>query len=323
MPAAHLAPPRAVRFRLDMIRSAQFRAGRRWCFMVALDHRASFDRDLRGLGITATPSRRAALKTLVWEGIKEALPDVPASGDVAVLLERGLDGIVAGAADAGVTVALALEASGGDVLRPDAAPGELVRELRAIPGQMAKVLVRWHPKDGASRRERQLATLHALAEVTERSGRPLLLELLVPPTPDDRAALAGGERWDESRLPRYQAEVVATLVDSGLAPGAWKLEGHPDKAAARQVAEVIVGADPASYVLVLGGGAVVADLTRPFSGGAGIDAYKGFAVGRSIWRRAVIDLCRRDITEDAARRAVGRNFLAVIGTFEAAMAPTA
>lgn len=290
--------------------------------MVALDHRASFDRDLRGLGIAATPGRRAALKTLVWEGIREALPDVPASGDVAVLIERGLDGIVAEAADAGVTVALALEASGGCVLRPDAPHDQLVEDLRAIPGGLGKVLLRWHPNDGASRRERQLAALHALAGVTELSGRPLLLELLVPPSLDDRTAIAGGERYDESRLPRYQAEAVATLLDSGLAPAAWKLEGHPDAARARKVAEGIVRANPAASVLVLGGGAVVADLARPFSGGAEVGAYRGFAVGRTIWRQAVIDLCRREITEEATRRAVGRNLLAVIGTFEAAMART-
>lgn len=288
--------------------------------MVALDHRASFDRDLRRLGIAATPSRRAALKTLIWEGIKPTLPDVPASGDVAILLERGLDRIVADARDAGVTVALALEASGGGVLRPEAAHGELERELRAIPGGLGKVLLRWHPNDAASRRERQLEALHALADVTESSGRQLLLELLVPPATDDRAAIACGERYDESRLPKYQAEAVATLLDTGLAPAAWKLEGHPDAARARRVADGIVRVNPASYILVLGGGAVVADLVRPFSGGVGIGAYRGFAVGRSIWRRPVIELCRDEITEEAARRAVGRNLLAVIDVFETAMA---
>lgn len=289
--------------------------------MVALDHRSSFERDLHRLGADAGPGRRAELKTLVWEGVKAALPEVPLGGEVALLIDRGHDRITAEAADAGVTVALALEGSGGDVLRPEAPADELVRDLRAVPGSLGKVLLRWHPDDGASRKERQLAALHRLAGLTERSGRQLLLELLVPPNAGERAAIAAGAAWDESPLPRHQAGAVAELLDSGLAPAVWKLEGHPDTARAWEVAAAVGRADPGACVLVLGGGVTITDLARSFSGGAGIDAYRGFAVGRSIWRQPILDLCRNEITGRAAREAIGRNLLAVIAVFETATAP--
>jgi myo-inositol catabolism protein IolC len=302
------------------------RANRRRCFMVALDHRSSFERDLRRVSADASPRRRAELKTLVWEGVRAALPEIPEGDEVAILIDRGHDRIAAEAAGAGVTVALALEGSGGDVLRPEAPAAELVRDLRAVPGSLGKVLLRWHPDDGASRKEQQLAALHHLADLTERSGRRLLLELLVPPTADDRTAVAAVATWDESRLPRHQAAAVAELLDSGpagLAPAVWKLEGHTDTAQARQVATAVRSADPGAFVLVLGGGATIADLARPFSGGAGIDAYRGFAVGRSIWRPPILDLCRGETTAQDAREAIARNLLAVIDVFETTAASSA
>ena len=296
----------------------QDRAGRRQCFMVALDHRSSIDRDLSRLGIRPTRRGRAELKGVIWQGVKAVLPEIPAHGDVAILIERGHDRIVAEAIDANVTVALALEASGEGILRPEAAPDELARDLRAFPGSLGKVLLRWHPDDAASTKGRQLAALHKLADLAEENGRELLLELLVPPAPGDLAGAASGDRYDESRLPRHQFGAITELVDSGLAPALWKLEGHPNAAGARAVASAVIRCDPGSYILVLGGGATIADLARPFSGGAGIDAFNGFAVGRSIWRKPITDLCRHEITEAGARHAIGRNLLAVIDVFDAA-----
>jgi 5-dehydro-2-deoxygluconokinase len=286
--------------------------------MVAFDHRSSLRRDLRLIGHEATAAQRVELKNLVWQGVAEALPELPARARAAILVDRGHRRIMTEAAQAGVTVAIALEASGADELTPAAAPHELAAELRRLDAGFGKILLRWNPADGDGRKRRQLAQLQQLEELTRRSGAGLLLELLIPPRPEDLAGLSPGDRWDEALLPRRQHEAVSELLDAGVAPALWKLEGHPDTQAARAVAELLGGCDPPTSVLVLGGGAHVADLGRLFAGGAGIDLFGGFAVGRSIWWEPVMQLCVGAISEEGARRAVGRNYLAVIDAYEAA-----
>ena len=286
--------------------------------MVAFDHRSSLRQDLRRLGHPATAAQRAELKNLIWQGVVAALPEVPARARAAILVDRGHHRILLEAGQARVAAAVALEASGSGELTPAAAPDELAADLRALDAGFGKILLRWHPADGAGRKRRQLALLQRLAELTLRSGAGLLLELLVPPRPEDLAGLSPGERWDEAVLPRRQHEAVAELLDAGVTPALWKLEGHPDAQAARALAELLGGCDPSTSVLVLGGGADVADLGRVFSGGAGIGLFGGFAVGRSIWWEPVARLCRGEISEDGARHAVGRNYLAVIDAYESA-----
>ncbi len=282
--------------------------------MVAFDHRNSLERDLTRLGVDATAGRRAELKSLIWQGIEAALPGVPAHADAAILIDRGHRRIEAAARDANVAVAIALEASGQDAVRPEATAAELREDLQAIEGGFGKVLLRWHPADPDSRKRRQLATLHQLADL---SGARLLLELLVPPSPEDLAGLAAGRRYDEALLPRHQYDAVAELLHAGLSPALWKVEGHPDAGAALALAELVASCDPSAAILILGGGAEIADLGRAFSGGAGLDVFSGFAVGRSIWWGPIAELCRGEITAAGARCAIGNSFLAVIGTFEA------
>ncbi len=284
--------------------------------MAAFDHRNSLQRELRLLGVAAGAPHRAELKVLIWQGIKAALPDVPVYADAAILIDRGQRRIEAEATEAGVAVAVALEASGGDALRPAAAPAALAEDLRGLAGGFGKVLLRWHPADHAARKRRQLATLGHLADLTHRNGARLLLELLVPPSPEDLAGLAADRRYDEALLPRHQHDAVAELLSAGISPALWKLEGHPDTSAALALAALLGHREPRTSILVLGGGADIADLRRVFSGGAGIDLFGGFAVGRSIWWGPIAGLCRGEVTEASARTAIANNFLAVIGAFE-------
>ena len=70
---------------------------------------------------------------------------------------------------------------------------------------------------------------------------------------------------------------------------------------------------------MLGGGAPVDGLPEAFAPGAGIEQFRGFAVGRSIWWAPLEALTREKITPAQARRAVGDNYMKVIDAFEAAV----
>ena len=326
------------------------------CYMVAFDHRGSFERSLRRLGVDSGPARRAGLKLTIWRGVSRALGGVPVGGSVpaggvpagggvpvggvpvggsaAILVDRGHGRIAAEAADAGVAVAVALEASGQRILRAEAPPPALTADLRTLRASFGKVLVRWHPRDPASGKRRQIAALRELDEAVRAAGARLLLELLVPPDPLDPAAGDGGggprPDWEQAVLPRLQHAAVGEILASGVAPALWKIQGHPDTGAAAAspevaphpafgaLADLVGSARPDASILVLGGGSEIAGLRRLFSCRAGSERFNGFAVGRSIWWDPVAALCRGDVTESEACRAVGERFLAVIDAFESA-----
>ena len=285
--------------------------------MVAFDHRNSLRRDLDRLGVATTGSHLVALKELIWRGIEAVTADVATYADAAILIDRGHRRIEAAATKANAVVAVALEASGSDSLQPEAAGAELAADLRALEGGFGKVLLRWHPTDEDARKKRQLAELRRLAELTHNSGARLLIELLVPPSPADLASIAAADRYDETLLPGNQRDAVAEILNAGVVPAMWKIEGHPNTTTALALAELISSRTPSASILVLGGGAGITGLSRVFAGGAAIDTFNGFAVGRSIWWQPVSEFCLGRVTEAAARHAIAKNYLAVIESFEA------
>ena len=293
------------------------------CYMVALDHRGSLVRALERLGADSGAARRADLKHLVWEGVKQ-VRDGRLSGrsdaEVAILIDRGQRRIAENAAASGVRVAVAVEASGQRSLRAEAAPSRLAEDLQALGAAYGKVLVRWHPHDSASHKGRQLVALRGLGDAVRGAGAELLLELLVPADPYEAAATTRrcGER--EGSLPPDPTVCAAEdILGSGIVPAVWKIEGPRDAESARVFAALVASADPDAAVLVLGGGAPVGDLAAAFAPGAGIEQFRGFAVGRSIWWPPLAALTREEMTPAQARRAVGDNYLGVIDAFEGAV----
>lgn len=288
------------------------------CYMVAFDHRDSFERSLCRLGVNSGPARRARLKLTIWRGVSRVLSGVPAGGSAAILVDRGHGRIATEAADAGVAVAVALEASGHRQLQAEASPSVLTADLRTLRASFGKVLIRWHPREPASSKRHQLEALRKLDEAVKAAGARLLLELLVPPDPLDHAA--GGSRpdWEQAVLPRLQHAAVGEILAAGVAPALWKIQGHPNTDAAAALADLVGSARPDASILVLGGGSEIAGLRRLFSCRAGSERFNGFAVGRSIWWNPISALCRGDVTESEACRTVGERFLAVIDAFESA-----
>ena len=278
-------------------------------YVVAFDHRGSLERSLAQLDAPGDAGSMARLKLLIWEGIERVLPRFNDRGDTGILIDRGHSHIVARARAARVAVAVAIEASGQAMLRPDAEPSVLHDELRGSGARFGKVLIRWSADAPAETRRQQIDVLRTLDEVVAGAGASLLLELLVPPTPGDRDAGAGAD-------PRVQLEAVRAILESGLAPEVWKVEGQADAEAAATLAGMVGAARNDASLLLLGGGESISELGRMFSCRAASERFRGFAVGRSIWWGPVAALVRGDATADETRRAVGDNYLAVVDAFE-------
>ena len=285
-------------------------------YMTAFDHRGSLRSSLSAIGADVGPAHISKLKLIVWQGLKAALPRVGEGADVAVLIDRGNQQIRQEAGSAGVRVALALEASGGDTLRPDAPAAVLRRELGALRGGFGKVLMRWHPGDPDARKRRQLFALRELDDIILDSGAELLLELLIHPRPHDGLEACSSRLHMDGVLVGLQRAAAEEILSSGISPALWKIEGHSNAREAAHLDALVASARPDAGILILGGGSDIDRLRQVFSCRDGNERYRGFAVGRSIWLQPILALCNRETTNVEAEARISDNFLAVVDAFE-------
>lgn len=284
-------------------------------YVVAFDHRGSLDRALAGIGREGGATGRDSVKQLIWQGVETVLPRFDDPTSVGILIDRGHPDIVDRAKAAGVSVAIALEASGRADLRADADDDTLRSELRSAAAHYGKVLIRWRPNDTLSARRRQLDTLGALDAVIADAGTQLLLELLMVNDARNAAGTEAVRVWQEVRMPRAQLDAAGEILGSGLAPALWKIEGHPDMDAAASLASMVQASRSDASILVLGGGADISDLRRLFSCSTVSERFGGFAVGRSIWWPPIAARERGEAGTDETRHAIGERFLTVVDAF--------
>lgn len=287
-------------------------------YMFAIDHRDSFRSMLSKFGGDRGLQHRSELKLTAWQGVKSVLQHVPKHARAAVLVDRANPQITADARSAGIVVALALEKSGRRTLCGEATASMLRQDLCSLGHGIGKVLIRWDPKDSPSHKQRQLRALRELGDVVADAGANLLVELLIPSPQFPEARGPSANERAGATLPRLQLQAVEEVLESGIAPALWKMQGHADAAAAAQVAAAVGSATPRASILILGGGSGIAGLRQVFACRTGNERLNGFAVGRSIWQGPILSLCRGSITKAEAQRAIGSNFLSVIGAFESA-----
>ena len=121
-------------------------------------------------------------------------------------------------------------------------------------------------------------------------GIPLLYELLVPATDEQLASVGGSvDRYDRELRPDLVVRVIADNQDAGIEPTLWKVEGLDTVEAAQAVAVQARAGDRDTDLIVLGRDAPVDRLDQWLRVAAQVDAFVGFAIGRSIWEDPIND----------------------------------
>jgi myo-inositol catabolism protein IolC len=244
-------------------------------YILAFDHRRLLMSSL--LGVEGEPDTEAverahAAKQLVWEGLERAIADGVRKDDAAALVDAtyGLD-VIDAARDAGVRVAVPLEASGRRELAFE--HEDWRSRIERIDPSWAKVLLRYNPEGESEMNARQVARLDEVAAHCRATGRPLLIELLVPPEPNQT-----GPAFDAEIRPDLMVRAIEELRGSGAGADVWKVEGLERPEDCQRVAGATGG-----RCVVLGRGADRPAVDRWLRAAAAVDGFIGFAIGRSIW----------------------------------------
>jgi myo-inositol catabolism protein IolC len=290
-------------------------------FILAMDHRESFGRTLFEVKHDDPDQAQAeamrSAKLLIFQGLQAALPSVT-TGRIGVLVDERYGQDVIDAVQSStdpMVLAVPVEASGHEWFTLEWGDRWL-EHVESVKPDYAKVLVRDNPGFDAAQRDAQLTSLAQVGAGLRTAGVPLLYELLVPAT-DAQLAQAGHDAgaYDRDLRPGLVAQVIADNQAHGVEPALWKVEGLETVEAAQQVAAQAKAGGRAADLIVLGRDAPAERLDHWLEVASQVDAFVGFAIGRSIWEDVLSRYEAFGATEVAAvnaRREIADRYLGFV-----------
>ena len=287
----------------------------RLLLILAVDHRASLERDVYGLTAPPTPAQAARIsadKLLVYQALLDAAGGLPAEVKPGILIDEQYGASVAElAARSGgaISLCMPIEASGQDWFEFADGP-HWAQHAGFFAAEHAKVLVRDNPGLDPALREQQARRLAQVSVWAAGSGRSLIIELLVPATEADQDATGGSQdRYDDELRAGHTLTVMEYLQDRGVDPAIWAVEGldrHDDAVA---VAATAGRGGRQARCIVLGRLASREDLEHWMQVAAPIPGWTGFAIGRSIWQDPLRAHLHHLCTAGEARRRIANGYL--------------
>ena len=261
-------------------------------YLLAFDHRGSFERDLFSAKPPISDEVRAgiiAAKEIIYDGFVEAVRrGVPVEAAGVLTDEQYGAGVARRAKVDGHLLAMPVERSGQ--LEFEFEYGEdFGVHIEAFDPTFVKVLVRYNPEGDADLNARQTERLARLASWLHERRRLFLFELLVPATPGQLdAAGEDHRRYDRDVRPGLVVRTIEALQAGAVEPDIWKIEGLDEAAACAQVvAAARAGGRDGVVCIVLGRGADEAQVIEWLRVAAAVPGFDGFAVGRTIWEEAL------------------------------------
>jgi myo-inositol catabolism protein IolC len=281
-------------------------------YILAFDHRTSFQTKLFGIAGTPTREERERIreaKRIILDGLLAAAA-APA-GTVGALVDEENGAAVARAAkEHGLPVAMAAERS--SVPEFDFEYGEdFARHIEAFDPDFVKILARYNPEGDRDLNRRQAERLARLSDYLAPRETKYLFELIVP--------LEAGQEAARSRL---VAAAIAELQAAGVEPDIWKVEGLDSVADFQLVAEAArAGGRDGVGCVVLGAGADEATVANWLRQAATVDGFIGFAIGRTIFWDALKGWLAREHDRESAVDMIAGNYRRTIELYESAKAP--
>ncbi len=290
-------------------------------YILAFDHRGSFQKKFLGLEGEPTPEQTAQIleaKTVIYEGLLAALSAGADRAAAGVLVDERFGAHVARTAKAeGVSVSMPCEKSSQAEFDFEYGSDHLAH-IEAFDPDFVKALVRFNPEGDGALNARQALKLRELSESLHRTGRKFLFELLLPPEQRQLDAVGGDTvRYDAELRPDLMRVAIAELQEAGVEPDIWKIEGLDRREDCEAISEQCrIGGRDGVACVVLGRGADDAAVDRWLKAGAGVPGYIGFAIGRSIWWDPLKAFVEGSLGREAAAAKIGDNYRRFIDVYE-------
>lgn len=282
-------------------------------YLLAFDHRHSLEHPLLGLSAPPTPDEADTLrhlKTIIYTGFRLALREGAGREGAGMLVDEHYGAHVAThALEEGILLAMSVEKSGQDEF--DFEYGEdFGAHLETFDPAFTQARVRYNPEGAPAMNARQVARLARLTDWLRDHARRFLIELRIPATEAQRAAVGGDvERYERELRPSLMVRAMRELQAGGVEPDVWKLEGMERTADCLRVARQARadGREQVSCIL-LGRNAGWERLEHWMRMAAPIPGFIGFSIGRTLWWDAIRALHERQLTAAEAAERIRDDF---------------
>jgi myo-inositol catabolism protein IolC len=291
-------------------------------YILAFDHRGSFQKKMFGIQGDPTPEETARIadsKHLIFEGMLVAVGQGAEAGATGVLVDEQFGGsIPEEARERGLSLSMPVEKSGQDEF--DFEYGDdFPAHIEKFNPDFSKVLVRYNSDGDAALNAEQLERLKRLADWLHSTGRKFLFELLVPATDEQLASVGGNaDRYDAELRPELMRRAIEDAQNAGVEVDVWKIEGVDEQSDAAMLAEQArsgPGREGVTCVL-LGRGASTEKVEQWLREAAPVEGFIGFAIGRSIWWDPLAAFLAGDLDREAAAKQIADNYLHFVRVYD-------
>jgi myo-inositol catabolism protein IolC len=289
-------------------------------YLLAFDHRGSFERDLFDAPHPVPPEARDGIidaKEVIYEAFAEATGRGAPLDAAGILVDEQYGASVARKAiGAGHVLAMPVEKSGQAEFDFEFGD-DFGAHIEKFDPTFAKVLVRYNPEGDKEMNRRQTERLARLSDWLHDRGRYFLFELLVPPTPGQLEWASGDQRrYDREIRPQLVVATIRAMQDGGVEPDIWKIEGLDSPEACQGVvAQARSGGRDLVSCIVLGRGADEAQVLKWLSTAASVAGFDGFAVGRTLWEEPLRELIAGKTKRSEAVRTIADRYLRAVHGF--------
>ncbi len=290
-------------------------------YILPFDHRTSFLETFFGPGKKIGPGERKLVcqyKQLIFEAFLSVFKKIkPISAECAVLVDEefGLN-IIKAARRKKITFLLPVEKSGRQFFS-FAHGRNFGRVIKSLNPNIAKALVRFHPSFGQDN-ARQLKKLAALSLWCKKNDFKLMIELLIPPSAADLKRFKNKRiSFDRLMRPSITLRAIKEFHRACIEPDVWKIEAMERVSAWPRIIQTIRSGETRKNVgiIMLGRGENFARV-KNWMNICPKRELNGFAVGRTVFLRPLIDLHAGKINKKQAIKEIAKNYLELINYWE-------
>ena len=273
-------------------------------YILPFDHRGSFIQMFGFSEEELTPAESSTIadyKHLIYEGFLLSLKIGVSKESAAILVDEQFGAKIQEEARVlGVKRILTVEKSGQDEFDLEYGQDFGVH-IEKFKTDYVKVLVRYKPAGDKELNSRQITRLKTINEFCRENNYKFLFELLVHPPSDARIMRAS----------------IKELQNNGIEPDIWKLEGVEDFDELKAVVEQTRSQGRQNVgVVVLGRGESEEKVRLWLTVAAKIPGVVGFAVGRTIFKQALLDYHQGAVKREEAARVIAQNYKSFVDLFE-------
>ncbi|HYO58049.1 2-deoxy-5-keto-D-gluconate 6-phosphate aldolase domain-containing protein, partial [Archangium sp.] len=292
-------------------------------YLLAFDHRHSFEHSLLGLAGPPTADEAEAirgLKTLIYTGFQLALHQGARRDGLGILVDAQYGTHVAAhALDDGSLLAMPVERNGQDEFDFEYGK-DFGTHIETFDPAFTKVVVRYNPEGDPEMNARQTERLAYLTDWLQARGRRFLFELRVPPTETQLDAVGGDwDRYDSELRPSLLVRAMSELQASGVEPDVWKLEGLDRPSDCSRVArQARTGGRDHVSCIVLDPHSSWERLEHWLRVAGSTPGFIGFAIGETLWRNPLQALREGRLNAAEAAQRISENYQRALITWDKA-----